>query len=85
MERMADECDGAYAVPTECSAPIYYDDVETYAAETDGADLPGTVAYVTVNDDLTDYVASLSGAGADGETVSCSVSGSDRRVTCEPL
>lgn len=85
LERMAAECGGAYAVPAECTAPIYYDDVETYAAQVDGVDLPGSSVYLTVNSDQSDYVASVAVEDVDGTTLYCALSGSDPVVSCEPL
>lgn len=85
MERMKAECGGLYAVPDECAAPIYNDDVETYAQEVDGVDLPGSAMYVTVDDNQESYLAGLSGTGSDGQDVYCSVSNTDPAPSCEPF
>lgn len=85
IERMKADCGGLYAVPDGCTAAIYYDDVEAYAQEADGVDLPGSAMYVTVDDDLGGYLAGLSGTGSDGEDVYCSVSNTDPVPACEPL
>lgn len=87
MERMAGECEGLYVVPSpsDCSASIYYDDVEVYAADRDGIDLPMSAVIITVDADRTDYLAGTATSNEAGVQRYCSLKGSAPKVTCGDL